>query len=144
MIAPSLLGPVWIQRFRSVSPYKWPFPFRFKTERRSFSQQRRSPNGTVPFLPNRPLVFTLGPFSPCVGLFTAHLKANTTASSSLFFKQLPALHLTSPFPHPFPLLGPLATLSSFISLSWRPGDLSSAVYSLSFLRSDIFSYHHCT
>ena len=29
---------------------------RFKTERRSFSQQKRSPNGTEPFQPNRALV----------------------------------------------------------------------------------------
>ena len=30
------------------------FPFRFETERMMFSQQKRSSNGTVPFLPNGP------------------------------------------------------------------------------------------
>ena len=25
-----LLEPIWIQRFRSVPRYKWPFPFRFQ------------------------------------------------------------------------------------------------------------------
>ena len=44
-----------MQPFRSVPLYKSPFSFRFKTERRSFSQQKRPPNGTVPFLPNKPL-----------------------------------------------------------------------------------------
>ena len=34
--------------------------FRFKTERTLFSQQKRSPNGTVPFLPNR----LLDPYAP--------------------------------------------------------------------------------
>ena len=37
------------------SPYKSRFSFRFKTESRPFEQQERSPNGTVPILPNKPL-----------------------------------------------------------------------------------------
>jgi len=61
------LGPVWMQRFRSVPPYKSTFSFRFKTEESQFSQQKRSPNGTVPFLPNRPLVnmWLESPYASC-------------------------------------------------------------------------------
>jgi len=45
--------PVWLPRFRSILPYKCPFSFRFKTERRSVSQQKRSPNSTEPLNPYR-------------------------------------------------------------------------------------------
>ena len=57
-------GPIWMQRFRSILPYKSPFSFRFKTERRSFSQQKGSPNGMVSILPNWPSMVRY-PF--CVG-----------------------------------------------------------------------------
>lgn len=96
---------------------------RFKTER-SFLQQERPLNGTIQFLPNRPLVFTCGPFSPSVGLFKAHLKANTTISSSLFSNSL-RLYIS---PHHFLVLGPLHILSlpyrlspPYLHLSPRPG-----------------------
>ena len=43
------LGPVWMQRFRSVPPsYKSVFSFRFKRERGQFSQHNRLPNGVIP------------------------------------------------------------------------------------------------
>ena len=130
---------------RSVFQYKWSFSFGFKTEGRSFSHQKRSPNGTVLFLPNRPPVFTRGPFS-CVGLFKAHLKANTTTSSSLFSNSF-RLYIS---PHPFLILSGSSVLSPpYLHLSPCPD--VPATYLLLFtplasftLGFFFFSYHHST